>query len=522
MRLDLSSLKYLTQDDFRVLTAIEMGMRNHEIVPVTLIDAISKLKKGSVFKVIANLLKHKLIEHSNLKYDGYSLNYIGYDYLAINTLMKRGILVKIGQKIGVGKESDVFVCYVNPKNIDSSDENHVTDEEYNRIKNEIIANNDEHSEHSDDSLENPDINEEEEHPDIIFNKFEQELQLLDTKCVIAVLKLARLGRTSFRAVKSKRDYVKGKSHYNWLYLSRISAINEFKFMKGLFQCDFPVPKPYGHNRHAILMEFIPSYPLCRIEDLGNKEKAFNDLLSLILKFAQHGLIHGDFNEFNILVSFKNQKMFIIDFPQMVSIAHEDALKFFLRDIHCINKFFYKKFGLKFEETLGEKEYYELMEHRIGYLDIKLQAYGYQNALNKMNEEEIKQQELIKNSQLLNENDDGDQDSDMGDLLINDLQDEDLLKHDKEKEEKEEKVDKPRKQERKISHNLDFEEEINEDVEIQNPNKQINSSNKIEIDMKTIKDKVKKMLQKSAKSQVCKTSNRFKAKKKAEKAKVDKD
>jgi RIO kinase 2 len=42
MRFDLTALKYLTKDDFRVLTAIEMGMRNHEIVPVDLIQSISK------------------------------------------------------------------------------------------------------------------------------------------------------------------------------------------------------------------------------------------------------------------------------------------------------------------------------------------------------------------------------------------------------------------------------------------------------------------------------------------------
>ena len=42
MRFDLTALKYLNKDDFRVLTAIEMGMRNHEIVPVDLIQSISK------------------------------------------------------------------------------------------------------------------------------------------------------------------------------------------------------------------------------------------------------------------------------------------------------------------------------------------------------------------------------------------------------------------------------------------------------------------------------------------------
>ena len=48
---------------------------------------------------------------------------------------------------------------------------------------------------------------------------------------IIVLKLARLGRTSFRAVKDKRDYLGTKSNYSWLYLSRLASIKEFTYMQ---------------------------------------------------------------------------------------------------------------------------------------------------------------------------------------------------------------------------------------------------------------------------------------------------
>ena len=135
MRFDLSALKYLGKDDFRVLTAIEMGMRNHEIVPVDLIQSISKIRTTNIRQIIANLLKHKLIKHTNVIYDGYSLNYLGYDYLAIHSLIKQGILVKIGSKIGVGKESDVYICYV--KSVNSE----ISDEQYNKIKEDILAEN---------------------------------------------------------------------------------------------------------------------------------------------------------------------------------------------------------------------------------------------------------------------------------------------------------------------------------------------------------------------------------------------
>lgn len=51
---------------------------------------------------------------------------------------------------------------------------------------------------------------------------------------VMAMKLHRLGRTSFRAVKSKRDYLRHRSSYNWLYLSRLAALKEFAFMKVFF------------------------------------------------------------------------------------------------------------------------------------------------------------------------------------------------------------------------------------------------------------------------------------------------
>ncbi len=400
MKFDLSAFRYLTTEDFRVLTSIEMGMRNHEIVPVELIDSIAKLKRTSVSRVIANLLKHKLIEHSNIKYDGYSLNFLGYDFLAIHTLMKRGVLVKIGPKLGVGKESDVYICYVNAKNVQTPVQE-ISEEEFNKLRKEVIEEDqemkekrkgednsqDEEDDNKKETIENDNVQND---MDTMMNKFEDELNILDIQCHIAIIKIARLGRTSFRAVKNKRDYVKYKSHYNWLYLSRLSAMNEFKFLSGLYEANFSVPRPYGQNRHVILMQYIPSYPLCRIDDLGNKEKAYNDLIYIITSLASKGLIHGDFNEFNILVRVQDQKIFFIDFPQMISIAHEDAEKYFLRDVMCINKFFKKKFGITFENN--QVDFKETLNSREDYLDYKLKAYGYEKVQVKEEIEQVDDEE----------------------------------------------------------------------------------------------------------------------------------
>lgn len=37
--------------------------------------------------------------------DGFRLTYLGYDFLAIKTLVNRGVFSSVGRQIGVGKES---------------------------------------------------------------------------------------------------------------------------------------------------------------------------------------------------------------------------------------------------------------------------------------------------------------------------------------------------------------------------------------------------------------------------------
>jgi len=45
------------------------------------------------------------------------------------------------------------------------------------------------------------------------------------------LLISRLGRISFRTVKQKRDYLRGRKTGSWMYLSRLAAQKEFTFMK---------------------------------------------------------------------------------------------------------------------------------------------------------------------------------------------------------------------------------------------------------------------------------------------------
>jgi RIO kinase 2 len=334
MKLDATIFRYLSSVDIRVLTAIEMGMKNHELVPTALIEQIAKLKRGGTFKIIQQLLKYKLIMHDAKLYDGYALTYQGYDTLAIYTFMKRNHIKGLGTMVGTGKESDIYICM-------GSD-----DQEY-------------------------------------------------------ILKLARLGRPSFKTIKTKRDYLKHRSNKNWLYTGRLASIKEFSYMKVLHEAGFPVPTPIDHNRHAILMSVIPGCPLLNIRELGHPTDVLDKIISLAVRLAENGLVHSDYNQFNLLVS-NDEHVYVIDFPQMVSIDHPHAQEFYERDMRCIIEYFYKKFKVEADgmPNLSEIEVTNKLDQVMkasGYVRSNLTEQEVEDLENIQHEEEGSSEEEIEES-----------------------------------------------------------------------------------------------------------------------------
>ncbi|CDW97803.1 hypothetical protein, partial [Sporisorium scitamineum] len=237
MRLDATDLRYISSQEFRVLTAVEMGSKNHQVVPSSLAAQICGLHHSGINKLLGSLAKRNLIARvQNTKYDGYRLTYGGYDYLALRAFSKRDSVAAVGRRIGVGKESDIMI------------------------------------------VSSPD----------------QEQR---------VLKIHRLGRISFRAIKEKRDYMGKRKSASWMYMSRLAAAKEYAFMKILYEHGFPVPRPIDQARHCIVMSYIDAFPLRQIAVLPPDQipLLYSALMKLIVRLARAGLIHGDFNEFNLLI-----------------------------------------------------------------------------------------------------------------------------------------------------------------------------------------------------------------------------
>ncbi|GFN97534.1 serine/threonine-protein kinase rio2, partial [Plakobranchus ocellatus] len=63
-KLKVGPLRYMTREDFRVLIAVEMGMKNHEFVPAALVAAIAHLPTGGSYKKLRELHKHKLVAYA--------------------------------------------------------------------------------------------------------------------------------------------------------------------------------------------------------------------------------------------------------------------------------------------------------------------------------------------------------------------------------------------------------------------------------------------------------------------------
>ena len=373
MKLDPTVMRTMSGQDFRVLEAVEKGMQKHSLVPAPLIASLASLRHGGTGKILSSLLRDKLLSHDkSCGYDGYRLTNAGYDILALYNLKQRKIIAAFGDRIGTGKESDIYLA--------------------------VAPNGDQ-----------------------------------------VVLKFHRLGRTSFRNVKKTRDYFvyhqKGRQSAppsnqanSWLFLSRKSALKEFAFMKALYNVDYPTPQPVAHNRHIVVMSLVRGVPLYQVSarQLSSEQAAsiFDQAADLAVRLAQHGLVHCDLNEFNLLVDLSGIQqsgmsqehdpyvrhsgmsvaaestpgmlsargpwepeqlqappdedvgsmeeppepldlldngepkpiVTLIDFPQMVSTQHPNAQELYERDTACLFKFFSHKLQFQIPPEEQEKLY----------------------------------------------------------------------------------------------------------------------------------------------------------------------
>ncbi|MCW4031723.1 MAG: AarF/UbiB family protein [Candidatus Bathyarchaeota archaeon] len=161
------------------------------------------------------------------------------------------------------------------------------------------------------------------------------------------LKFHRLGRTSFKKTKRKRNYaVKYSYTPDWHHQSRIAAKKEYTALKLLYRKRVAVPKPIKQNRHVLVMSMIYGAEVYQYPEFTDAQAVYDEILVNVRKaYRDVHLIHGDLSPFNIIIQ-PNKHILIIDWPQNVSTKHPNAKKLLERDLRNVLSFFQRKYGLK--------------------------------------------------------------------------------------------------------------------------------------------------------------------------------
>ena len=134
-------------------------------------------------------------------------------------------------------------------------------------------------------------------------------------------------------------------------IPRAKAQVEMKVLTAAYQAGIKVPKPYGLNRHAIAMKMIlgknglPSPQLVKVKLMNPKDALEQILIDMETLVKEAGFIHGDLNEYNILVS-EEGDLYYIDFPQSVPKSYSEAKKILSRDLKNITTYFRRKYKVK--------------------------------------------------------------------------------------------------------------------------------------------------------------------------------
>lgn len=278
-------VKNLENLEYRVLKVFVSSIKHHQIINNHNILSYSNLHKDRVKYAVESLLKLKLISKTQ---NGFKLLTAGLDVYALKLLVDSGIILGIGNSLGIGKESDVV---------------------------EAIS------------------------------EIQQQ----------RAVKFFRIGRISFTDTKRKRSLEKNKNVNNWLLINIEAAKREYDFLVKLKSTKMNIATPYFRSMHSIVMDRINGLRLIEIRNLPNPIEIFDKVFEQIRISYNEKIINGDLSEYNILLD-ENNDIWIIDWPQAVTLEHPNAEFLIRRDLHNIIRYFRRKCDL----TIDENSYYNTL------------------------------------------------------------------------------------------------------------------------------------------------------------------
>ena len=279
--------KRLEEPELRILRIIEKHMKKYEYVPIELIEKESKLPPSKLSSSIKKLSTLKLVRRTLGSIIGYTLTYLGLDVLALRGLIVRGVIRDLGDRIGAGKEGDVYIG-ITPSN------------EKVTVK----------------------FHREGSAP---FRKIKRTRSFAIDMSWGSMIEVAKvLGEREFRILVEL--YNKGAKVPEPVAWNRHAVVT--KYIEGSIEL---YRKPELDEKQA----------------LGTLEQVLETIRKA---YIDVGIVHGDLSEYNVLIRAKDDTVeaYVIDWPQYVYKDEPHAEELLKRDVQYITRFFRKIYGVRIE------------------------------------------------------------------------------------------------------------------------------------------------------------------------------
>lgn len=101
----------LGRDEIKILRIIERFQERFLFVPAELVERRARLPPSRLSQSYRRLTKLKLVKRSMVPEVGYSLTYRGLDIVALDDLVRKGVVDSLAGKLGVGKEAEVYLGF---------------------------------------------------------------------------------------------------------------------------------------------------------------------------------------------------------------------------------------------------------------------------------------------------------------------------------------------------------------------------------------------------------------------------
>lgn len=278
-------LEVLEEDDYRVLRVIERNLGRYEYVPIEVIERQARLPPSRILRSMRRLSDLKLVKRTLGTLVGYTLTFLGLDVLAVRALTAKGVIEELGDAIGAGKESDVYIA-VTPAG-----------------RRVVVK-----------------LHREGKAP---FHKIRRTRSFaadMSRRSLILWAKL--LGKREFKVLVDL--------HARGARVPEPIAWNRHAVVQ-------------GHIEGAVELYRVP--PL----DYEDARRALSHILETArIAYRDVGVVHGDLSEFNVLIAPEDGGVgaYVIDWPQYVYAQEPHAEELLRRDVGYILRFFRSKYAIE--------------------------------------------------------------------------------------------------------------------------------------------------------------------------------